>query len=152
MNKIKSFQVDHTKLDKGLYISRIDGSITTYDLRMVKPNVPPFLENDGIHTFEHLLATYLRNTPVSDRIVYVGPMGCRTGFYILTQNLKSEDFILTLKKALKFITEFKGDIPGNTAKECGNYLDHNLTKAQKYALDIYGVMEDWSTEKLDYEY
>ena len=80
MKVIKSFQVDHTKLDKGLYISNIDGDINTYDLRMVKPNTPPFLENAGIHTFEHLLATYLRNTKYADNMVYIGPMGCRTGF------------------------------------------------------------------------
>lgn len=150
MKKIKSFQVDHTKIDKGLYISRIDGNIITYDLRMVLPNIPPFLENAGIHTFEHLLATYLRNTPYADKMVYIGPMGCRTGFYILTQNLKSNDFIAVLQNALKFISEFDGDIPGKSEKECGNYLNHDLIKAKKYASDFYKVIKDWSIEKLEY--
>ena len=87
MKKIKSFEIDHTKLEKGLYISRVDDNIITYDLRMVKPNTPPFLENDGIHTFEHLLATFLRNSEYSENVVYVGPMGCRTGFYLLFKDL-----------------------------------------------------------------
>ncbi len=87
MQKIKSFEVDHTKLDVGMYISRIDDDIVTYDIRMVKPNTPPFLENAGLHTFEHLFATYVRNSNFSKNIVYVGPMGCRTGFYLLTKKL-----------------------------------------------------------------
>lgn len=150
MNKIESFKIDHTKLDRGLYISRIDGDITTYDLRMVKPNVPPFLENAGIHTFEHLLATYLRNTDFAGNIVYVGPMGCRTGFYILTRDLRNEDFISVLQSALKFIAEFEGDIPGNTEAECGNYLDHDLKRAKQYSSDMCKVINGWTVEKLKY--
>lgn len=150
MKVIKSFQVDHTKLDKGLYISNIDGDINTYDLRMVKPNTPPFLENAGIHTFEHLLATYLRNTQYADNMVYIGPMGCRTGFYILTRGLKHEEFISVLQSALRFMIEYNGEIPGATVKGCGNYLDHDLIKAKKYASDIYEIIKDWSVDKLEY--
>ena len=150
MKVIKSFQVDHTKLDKGLYISNIDGDINTYDLRMVKPNTPPFLENAGIHTFEHLLATYLRNTKYADNMVYIGPMGCRTGFYILIRGLKHEEFISILQSALRFIIEYNGEIPGATVKGCGNYLDHDLVKAKKYASDIYEIIKYWSVDKLEY--
>ncbi len=150
MKKIKSFEVDHTKLEKGLYISRVDGDIVTYDLRMVKPNTPPFLDNDGLHTFEHLLATYLRNSAYSENIIYAGPMGCRTGFYILLRNLSSDDSVLLIRNALKFIASYHGEIPGATAKECGNYLEHSLPKARRYAEDILNVTKYCNSENLHY--
>ena len=104
MQRIKSFEVDHTKLKKGLYIFKVDGDIITYDLRMVKPNTPPFLENSGIHTFEHLMATYLRNSKNKESVIYVGPMGCRTGFYLLFNDLAPEAVINLIKNALKYIS------------------------------------------------
>ncbi len=104
MQRIKSFEVDHTKLKKGLYIFKVDGDIITYDLRMVKPNTPPFLENSGIHTFEHLMATYLRNSKNKESVIYVGPMGCRTGFYLLFKDLAPEAVINLIKNALKYIS------------------------------------------------
>ena len=119
MKKIKSFEIDHTKLEKGLYISRVDDNIITYDLRMVKPNTPPFLENDGIHTFEHLLATFLRNSEYSKNVVYVGPMGCRTGFYLLFKDLAPKLAVKLIQDALNFIANYEGEIPGNSAIECG---------------------------------
>ncbi len=140
MKKIKSFEVDHTKMEKGLYISRQDGDIITYDIRMVKPNTPPYLENDGIHTFEHLFATFVRNSQYSDKIIYVGPMGCRTGFYFLVRNLDYETVKELVIDTLKFIYEFNDDIPGVSLKECGNYLDHNLDKAHQYARNMYDVL------------
>ncbi|MDQ5983488.1 MAG: S-ribosylhomocysteine lyase [Eubacteriales bacterium SKADARSKE-1] len=150
MEKIKSFAVDHTRLKKGMYISRVDDDIITYDLRMVKPNVPPFLENAGLHTFEHLFATYVRNTKYSKNIIYVGPMGCRTGFYFLARNLPDELAIQLVKEALIYISEFNGQIPGQSAKECGNYLDHDLKKAKEYAFDMLEVLENWTSAKLIY--
>lgn len=150
MNKIKSFQVDHTKIKKGMYISRIDDDIVTYDLRMVEPNHPPYLENDGIHSFEHLLATYLRNSQFSDHIVYVGPMGCRTGFYILIRSLSNRDALNITKDALKYISTFEGELPGNSEVECGNYLDHDIKKAKKYASGILNILENWSASDLEY--
>lgn len=150
MKRIKSFEVDHTKIEKGLYISRIDGDIITYDLRMVKPNTPPYLENAGIHTFEHLLATYLRSGDFEDNIVYVGPMGCRTGFYILLKNIFKEDAISLIKSALEFIKNFTGDIPGATEKECGNFKEHDLKTAKIYAKDMIAVLKNWKTENLEY--
>ena len=134
MKQIKSFEVDHTKIEKGLYISRIDGNIITYDLRMVKPNTPPYLENAGLHTLEHLLATYLRSSNFEDNIVYVGPMGCRTGFYILLKNISKKDAISLIKSALEFIENFIGNIPGATEKECGNFKEHDLKTAKNYAV------------------
>lgn len=150
MKKIKSFEIDHTKLEKGLYISRVDDNIITYDLRMVKPNTPPFLENDGIHTFEHLLATFLRNSEYSKNVVYVGPMGCRTGFYLLFKDLAPKLAVKLIQDALSFIANYEGEIPGNSAIECGNYLDHNLEKANAYAQEMYVVLKNWKCENLQY--
>lgn len=151
MEKIKSFTVNHNKIDKGMYISRIDNDIITYDIRMVKPNTPPFLENAGLHTFEHLFATFVRNSQFSKNIVYVGPMGCRTGFYLLTRNLPHNSAINLVIDTMKFIAKFNGKIPGSTKVECGNYLDHDLKKAKEYANDMLKVLSNYTVKDLEYE-
>ena len=151
MNKIESFKVDHTKIDKGMYISRIDDDIVTYELRMVKPNTPPFLENAGLHSFEHLLATFMRNSEYGENIVYVGPMGCRTGFYILTRDMSHKMVLELTKCAMEYISSFTGDLPGKSEIECGNYLDHNVNKAKEYALDMVHVLKNWTVEDLSYK-
>lgn len=150
MKTIKSFEVDHDKIEKGMYISRIDNDIVTYDLRMVKPNTPPYLENDGLHTFEHLFATYARNSKYGENVVYVGPMGCRTGFYLLVKNLSHTRSISLVKEVLQFIKNFEGTIPGATKKECGNYKDHDLNKAKIYAENMANVLANWDIKKLNY--
>lgn len=150
MDKIKSFLVDHNKIQKGIYISRIDNDIITYDLRMVKPNTPPYLENSGLHTFEHLFATYVRNSSFSQNIIYVGPMGCRTGFYFLTRNLNHNDCLNLIKDTMDFVCNFTGKIPGTDKKECGNYLDHNLSLAKVYASEFLKVIRDWTEKDLEY--
>lgn len=154
MEKIKSFCVDHDRLEKGMYVSRIDGDVITYDLRMVKPNQGRYLENAGLHTFEHLFATYVRNSKMSEQIIYVGPMGCRTGFYLLTRDTMSkEQALLLVKETLAFIAEFKGEIPGaSCSKECGNYLDHDLHKANCYAKEYAAVLKDWTVEQMNYDH
>ncbi len=149
MKKIASFEVDHTKLEKGLYISRIDDDIVTYDIRMVKPNTPPFLENSAIHTIEHIFATFARNE-YPKNIVYFGPMGCRTGFYLLTKDLSHNEVISLVKKAMKFIYTFEGDIPGVSEQECGNYLEHDLDKAKVYANNMCNILNNWNEDKLNY--
>lgn len=148
---IKSFLVDHTKIDKGIYISRIDGDIVTYDIRFVKPNTPPYLDNAGMHTMEHLMATYMRNGEFSGNIIYVGPMGCRTGFYLLVRNLQSNQAIQLIIDSLEFIMNFKGRIPGASEKECGNYLEHDLKKAKFYAKNLLDTVSNWSEEDLSYD-
>lgn len=150
MKKIKSFEINHDKLEKGMYISRIDDDITTYDIRMVKPNTPPYLENAGLHTFEHIFATYLRNSKYAKNIIYVGPMGCRTGFYLLIRDLSQEIAISLVKNALNFISEFEGSIPGASKRECGNYKNHDLLKARFYAKDMLSVLENWQVSNLNY--
>lgn len=149
MQRIASFEIDHTNLGKGLYISRIDDNIVTYDIRFVKPNVPPFLEIAAIHTIEHLFATFARNK-YPQNIVYFGPMGCRTGFYLLAKGLEHEKIIELVKDSMKFIETFNGEIPGVSKVECGNYLEHDLEKAKKYAMGMRKVLEDWNESKLNY--
>lgn len=150
MNKIESFKVDHTKISKGMYISRVDGDIVTYDIRMVKPNTPPFLENAGLHSFEHLFATFVRNSEYSENVVYVGPMGCRTGFYLLVRGIYHDQALSLTKDAMNYIANFNGILPGNTAVECGNYLDHDVDKAKEYAKDVCNVLKDWQVSDLEY--
>lgn len=150
MEKIKSFSVDHNKMEKGMYISRIDDDIITYDIRMVKPNTPPYLENAAIHTLEHLFATFVRNSKFSKNIVYVGPMGCRTGFYFLTKNLNHSYAINLVIDSMRYIGSFSGEIPGATKIECGNYLDHDLKKAKEYAKMMLKILKDYKVEDLKY--
>ncbi len=150
MEKIASFTVDHTVLERGLYISRVDGDIVTYDLRTRRPNVEPVMDNAAIHTFEHLFATYVRNSEHKDSIVYFGPMGCRTGFYFLTRNLSHEAAVALTVEALKFIADYAGDVPGVSADECGNYREHDLLGAKREAAAQYEILKDWTAEKLQY--
>lgn len=152
MKRIESFCVNHDKLTPGMYLSRIDGDAVTYDVRMVTPNAGVYLENDGIHTFEHLFATYVRNTADSDNILYVGPMGCRTGFYFITRDKISKTRAIELvQETCAFIENFEGEIPGSSRIECGNYLDHSLPKAKQYAYDLAKTLADWTEEKMVYQ-
>ena len=152
MKKIASFTVNHDVLKKGMYISRIDGDIVTYDVRMKLPNGGDYLENAAMHTFEHLFATYARNTKYADNIIYVGPMGCRTGFYLLVRDaISHKDAISLLKETFDFVSKFQGEIPGTKKEECGNYLEHNLEDAKEIAKDMATVLENWTVEKMVYE-
>ena len=151
MEKIASFTIDHTILPKGMYLSRVDANTVTYDIRTRRPNVEDVMENGAIHTLEHLFATYVRNSDVSDKIVYFGPMGCRTGFYFITLDTLSKARAIALtKNALRFCAYFDGEVPGVSAKECGNYRDHNLEGAKAEAAAMCEVLEGWSEEKLIY--
>lgn len=150
MKRIKSFEIDHTCLTPGLYLSRKDGDVTTYDLRFVRPNTPPFLENGVMHTIEHLFATYVRNSPLAEHVVYFGPMGCRTGFYFLTGGLTHEQVIALTREALWFIAEYEGAIPGASAEECGNYREHDLPGARTAARRMAEILENWNAENLAY--
>ena len=153
MKRIASFSVNHDVLEKGLYISRIDGDVVTYDVRMKKPNNPEndYLENGTMHTIEHLFATYVRNTKYENDIVYVGPMGCRTGFYFLVRdNISHNEVIKLLQNTFDFISKFEGKIPGTNKKECGNYKEHNLDGAKETAKYMVEVLENWTEEKMKY--
>lgn len=157
MEKITSFTIDHIKLVPGVYVSRIDdvegNPVTTFDLRMTNPNQEPVMNTAEIHTIEHLAATYLRNHPdYGSKMLYFGPMGCRTGFYLLLSGkYESKDIVPLMRDMYLFIADFEGEIPGAAAKDCGNYLDMNLSMA-KYLSRRYltEVLNDIRPEQLIY--
>lgn len=152
MERIASFSVNHDKLEKGIYVSRIDGDVISYDVRMKKPNGGDYLETPAMHTFEHLFATYARNSEFSESVVYVGPMGCRTGFYLLMRDsVKKSDVIKLVQETFEFIKNFDGEIPGNKREECGNYKEHDLDGAKLVAEDMTRVLADWTEEKMKYD-
>ena len=134
MERITSFSVDHTKLTKGVYVSRIDGDLITYDLRMTQPNVEKALKPQAAHTIEHIGATLLRNGPYKDRIIYFGPMGCMTGFYLIVRDLPLETIIELVKDIFEKIASWDKEIPGAKKEECGNYTYMDLEKAKEAAL------------------
>jgi S-ribosylhomocysteine lyase len=152
MEKIASFNINHDILQKGMYVSRIDGDVVTYDIRMAVPNKGVYLENAAMHTFEHLFATYARNAKYSNSVIYVGPMGCRTGFYfILRDNVSSEQSLGFVRESLEFIRSFDGAIPGAASSaECGNYLEHDLPAAKKIAEDMAKVLKNWTVSDMAY--
>ena len=152
MKKIASFTIDHMKLLPGLYVSRKDyvgqEVITTFDIRMPRPNFEPVMNTAEVHTIEHLAATFLRNHPIyAEKIVYFGPMGCRTGFYlILAGDYASKDIVPLMIELFTFMKEYKDEVPGACAKDCGNYLDMNLNMAnylsKKYLEDVLLKIDD----------
>ena len=151
METIASFKINHDTLTKGMYISRIDGDIVTYDIRMKLPNNGDFLTTGAAHTFEHLFATYARNTKYSDNIIYVGPMGCRTGFYFLVRDkISHAEALKTVIESFDFIKNFEGKIPGSNKEECGNYLEHDLESAKKDVLPLLNKLDGYTPEMLDY--
>ena len=152
MKKIASFTVNHDTLEKGMYISRIDGDVVTYDIRMKRPNGGDYLNMSAAHTLEHLFATYVRNSAFSNAVIYVGPMGCRTGFYFLVRDsISHAQAIELVKESMAFARDFEGEIPGNKREECGNYLDHDLAGAKALGADMYEVLKNWSESDLKYK-
>ena len=152
MKQITSFTINHDYLKPGMYISRVDGDVITYDLRMKLPNNPAgdYLEDNALHTFEHLFATYVRNTPLSDGVVYVGPMGCRTGFYLLTRGLTPGQALELTVESFRFMAAFEGTVPGASEVECGNYRDMDLPAAKAEAAAMLPVLEALTAEDLHY--
>ena len=131
MERITSFSVDHDFICPGIYVSRIDGDITTYDLRTRTPNSGDFMDNVTMHTVEHMLATFFRNSEIKDDVIYFGPMGCQTGFYLLLRNADNEKTLTVLKDCLNKVLAHEGEVFGATRKECGNYKSLNLETAKK---------------------
>jgi S-ribosylhomocysteine lyase len=130
MKKIQSFTVDHTKLLPGLYISRQDGDATTFDLRTRRPNTDDLMDHSTMHSVEHLFATFVRNGPYSDKVLYFGPMGCQTGFYLIVRDLEPETVREEVLRVLKEILLYDGEMPGNSAVECGNYKSLSMEKGK----------------------
>lgn len=150
MKKIASFSVDHRKITEGVYISRIDGDVVTYDLRMRRPNTGDLLSNSAMHSLEHIFATIVRNSKMSDKIIYFGPMGCQTGFYLLIRNSEHAENLELIKETLKKVAEYDGDMPGASEIECGNYRNLDLNAAKKEAAMYYQKIKDNTTEKMRY--
>ena len=156
MDKIASFTVDHIKLLPGLYVSRKDKvgaeTVTTFDLRLTKPNEEPVLNTAEVHTIEHLGATYLRNEPTwKDKVLYFGPMGCRTGFYLLLAgDYSSREVLPLVTECFRFIRDYRDAVPGASPKDCGNYLDMNLPMANYWGAKYVGVLENADETRLNY--
>ena len=156
MEKITSFTIDHIRLQPGLYVSRKDrvGAeiVTTFDLRVTSPNEEPVINTAEIHTIEHLAATFLRNDPEwKDKILYFGPMGCRTGFYLLVAgDLVASDVLPLVAECFRFVATYKGVVPGATAMDCGNYLDMNLPMAKVVAGRYLQLLENITEDRLVY--
>ena len=156
MKKITSFTIDHLLLQPGVYVSRKDRvgteTVTTFDLRFTSPNEEPVMNTAEIHAIEHLAATYLRNDPIwQERVLYFGPMGCRTGFYLLlTGDLESQEILELLRGCFRFVAEYQGQIPGASAKDCGNYLDLNLPMANYWAKRYLALLENIDATRLVY--
>ena len=156
MEKITSFTIDHIKLQPGLYVSRKDRigdqTVTTFDLRITKPNDEPVMNTADVHTIEHLAATYLRNDPTwKDRVLYFGPMGCRTGFYLLLWgDYRSRDVLELVKDCFRFIRDYRDEVPGASAKDCGNYLDMNLSMANYWGGRYLTLLNNIDDSRLVY--
>jgi len=156
MEKITSFTIDHIRLQPGLYVSRKDSvgseTVTTFDLRLTSPNEEPVMNTAEVHTIEHLAATYLRNEPDwKDRVLYFGPMGCRTGFYLLMKgDLSSRDVLGLVRQCFRFVAAYQGEVPGASARDCGNYLDMNLPMANYWGKRYAALLEHITDDRLVY--
>lgn len=151
MDKIASFTVDHRLIKPCVYLSRIDGDITTYDMRMRKPNTGDILDNATMHSLEHMFATLVRNSEIKEDIIYFGPMGCQTGFYLLVRNADDEKVISTIKKTLNDIIEYSGEMPGMSEIECGNFRNLDLVLAKAEAKGYLDAINHIGTGDLVYE-
>ena len=156
MEKITSFTIDHIRLQPGLYVSRKDAvgseTVTTFDLRLTSPNEEPVMNTAEVHTIEHLAATFLRNDPAwKDRVLYFGPMGCRTGFYLLLSgDLSSQDVLPLVTDCFRFIRDYRGEVPGASPRDCGNYLDMNLSMANYWGRRYTTLLENITPDRLTY--
>ncbi|MBU5627611.1 S-ribosylhomocysteine lyase [Oscillibacter sp. MSJ-2] len=152
MDRIASFTVDHNSLLPGLYFSRRDADIITFDLRFKKPNTGDLLSNSELHSTEHLIATLLRNAPEQEAVIYFGPMGCQTGFYFLFDNrlLCCEDAVELLKRVFQQAAGFDGELPGKSAAECGNYVNLNVEAAKSVCKWYAELIAGWTVEQLSY--
>ena len=156
MEKITSFTIDHIRLQPGLYVSRKDAvgseTVTTFDLRLTSPNDEPVMNTAEVHTIEHLAATFLRNDSAwKDRVLYFGPMGCRTGFYLLLSgDLSSQDVLPLVTDCFRFIRDYRGEVPGASPRDCGNYLDMNLSMANYWGRRYTALLENITPDRLTY--
>ncbi|MCR4695150.1 MAG: S-ribosylhomocysteine lyase [Pseudobutyrivibrio sp.] len=151
MERIKSFTINHNVLTPGFYISRIDNEdIITYDLRTRKPNAGDYMDNSTMHSLEHMVATYIRNSEIGDSVIYFGPMGCQTGFYLVVQKVEPKKVFEVVKKVLKQVVDHEGDVFGKSAIECGHYENLSIDAAKKEAEYYLGVLDKWTNMEFSY--
>lgn len=148
MEKISSFVVDHDKIDPGVFVSRTDGDITTYDLRTRKPNMGEYMDNLTMHSFEHMFATYIRNSALSKDVIYFGPMGCQTGFYLLVRDADNEAVLAAIKGTLARIIEHDGEVFGAERRECGNYRNLDISASKEEAKSYLDCLDGQSIDFL----
>lgn len=151
MNRIASFTVDHRMIEEGIYISRIDGDVVTYDLRMRRPNQGDLLSNAQMHSLEHMFATLVRNSRLSNKVIYFGPMGCQTGFYLLMRHEDHADNLELVKETLCAIIEYDGEMPGQSEIECGNYRNLDMSLAKETAKRYYDNIKDKTPQDMRYQ-
>ena len=149
VNRIASFSVDHDTIEPGIYISRIDGDVVTYDMRTRKPNSGDYMSNIAMHTTEHMFATYIRNSSIGDGVIYFGPMGCRTGFYLVVRGKSNEDVLFAVKETLEKIINHSGAVFGAHRKECGNYRSLRLSSAKD---ECKKYLEVLNKKEIDFKY
>ena len=149
LTRIASFSVNHDYIDEGIYISRIDGDITTYDMRTRKPNCGDYMDNVTMHTVEHLFATYVRNSDIGASVIYFGPLGCQTGFYLLVRDIPKEKVLDTVFSVLEKIVAHEGEVPGAKREECGNYANLKLDAAKCECERYLSILR---AKKNDFEY
>ena len=146
VTRIASFSVNHDYIDEGIYISRVDGDVITYDMRTRKPNMGDYMDNLTMHSVEHMFATYIRNSKIAENVIYFGPMGCQTGFYLLVRDIPKEKVLQEVKRALYLIAYEATEMFGATRKECGNFLELSLDAAKKEAKSYLSVLESTSVD------
>lgn len=145
--KIESFKIDHNKLKEGIYISRTDGDIVTYDLRTRKPNMGDYMDNITMHSVEHMIATYIRSSEISDSVIYFGPMGCQTGFYLLVRdNVSKEEVLSVLKDVLEKTISHEGDVFGASRIECGNYKNLDIKNAKEECRRYLDILNGYTPD------
>ncbi len=150
MKRIASFSVDHDFITPGVYVSRVDGDITTYDMRTRAPNKGDYMDNATMHTFEHMFATIIRNSDIGDSIVYFGPMGCQTGFYLLVREAVHETVLSEIEGTVRKIIEYSGEVFGKSRKECGNFANLDLPLAQAECEKYLPYIMNYPVSKLEY--
>ena len=144
--KIESFKIDHNKLNPGIYVSRTDGDIVTYDLRTRKPNMGDYMDNATMHSVEHMIATYIRSSALANDIIYFGPMGCQTGFYLLVRNGNNDEILSVLKDTLRKVLSHEGEVFGASQIECGNYKNLDITLAKEECRKYLEVLESYTPD------
>ncbi len=144
--KIESFKIDHNKLNPGIYVSRTDGDIVTYDLRTRKPNMGDYMDNATMHSVEHMIATYIRSSSIGQDIIYFGPMGCQTGFYLLVRNGDNDEVLFVLKETLQKVISHEGEVFGASQIECGNYKNLDISLAKEECKKYLDILESYTPD------